>query len=81
MPAGFAAETEKFLKNAPGRHRVMNAGPSFKSPAPLKFFILVFARSIPFWLFGAGAEHLADRLPVSSFIAFCPMIAALMLVY
>ncbi|MBY6272545.1 MAG: hypothetical protein CW346_10080 [Bacillaceae bacterium] len=85
MPAGFAAETEKFLKNALGRHRVMNAGPSFKSPSPLKFIILVFALSIPFRLIGAGAEHPADRLPVqlpvSSLMAVCPMGAALILVY
>ncbi len=63
----------------------MNAGPSFKSPSPLKFIILVFALSIPFRLIGAGAEHPADRLPVqlpvSSLMAVCPMGAALILVY
>jgi uncharacterized protein len=50
--------------------------------SPLKFFLLVFALSVPFWLIGAltGLE-LLPGLPVSSLGAFCPLLAALILVY
>jgi hypothetical protein len=56
--------------------------PILRSQSPLKFFILVFALTIPFWLIGAitGLE-LLPGLPVAAFGAFCPMLAALMLVY
>lgn len=52
--------------------------------SPLKFFILVFALSIPFWLIGTVAEQglpLPMNLPVSALSFVCPMIAALILVY
>lgn len=50
--------------------------------SPLKFFLLVFALSVPFWLIGAvtGLE-LLPGLPVSSLGAFCPLLAALIFVY
>ncbi len=50
--------------------------------SPLKFFLLVFALSVPFWLIGAvtGLE-LLPGLPVSSLGACCPLLAALILVY
>jgi len=61
----------------------MNDDASLKK-SPLKFYILVFALSVPFWLFGAIAESLSERLPVnlpvSSLMAVCPLIAALILV-
>ncbi len=46
------------------------------------FFILVFALIIPFWIYGAvtGGE-LLPGLPVAGLAAFCPAIAALILVY
>jgi membrane protease YdiL (CAAX protease family) len=50
--------------------------------SPLRFFLLVFALSVPFWVVGAVAESqgfrpkLPMRLPVSSVMAFCPAIAA-----
>ncbi len=46
------------------------------------FFILVFALIIPFWVYGAvtGGE-LLPGLPVAGLAAFCPAIAALLLVY
>jgi Universal stress protein family len=49
--------------------------------SPLKFFLLVFALSVPFWLIGAvtGLE-LLPGLPVSSLMACCPLLAALILV-
>jgi hypothetical protein len=50
--------------------------------APLTFFALVFALSVPFWVLGAatGLQLTAD-LPMSSFVWFCPVIAAAILVY
>jgi membrane protease YdiL (CAAX protease family) len=49
--------------------------------SPLKFFLLVFALSLPLWLIGALTPlQLAPGLPVSSLMSFCPMIAALILV-
>jgi membrane protease YdiL (CAAX protease family) len=50
--------------------------------SPLKFFLLVFALSIPFWLIGAVIPlQVLPGLPVSSLMAFCPLIAASILVY
>lgn len=50
--------------------------------SPLKFFLLVFAFSIPLWLIGAVTPlQLLPGLPVSSLMAFCPLIAASILVY
>jgi hypothetical protein len=46
--------------------------------APLKFFRLVFALSIPFWLIGAVIRlQLLAGLPVSSLMVCCPLMAAL----
>jgi uncharacterized protein len=50
----------------------------------LKFFILVFALAIPFWVIGAVTKQglpLLANLPVSSLQAVCPLIAAFVLVY
>lgn len=62
----------------------MNTSASLKK-SPLKFFVLVFALSLPFWLIGAIAEHfsigLPYNLPVSALMFPCPLIAALILVY
>lgn len=45
--------------------------------APLKFFALVFALSVPIWVIGAAADvELLPGLPVSSLMAFCPFVAA-----
>ena len=50
--------------------------------SPLKFFSLVFVLSVPFWLIGAVTKvQLLPGLPVSALMAFCPMLAALILVY
>jgi CAAX protease family protein len=50
--------------------------------SPLIFFILTFALSSPFWLIGAVTGlQLLPGLPVSGLSAFCPLIAALILVY
>lgn len=50
----------------------------------LKFFLLVFGLSVPFWILGAMApaltRNLPIKLPVSALMAVCPALAALMLV-
>jgi membrane protease YdiL (CAAX protease family) len=43
---------------------------------PLKFFLLVFVLSVPFWLFGGNKLPLPMNLPVSAFVGFMPLIAA-----
>ena len=56
--------------------------PSDFSRSTVKFFLLVFALSLPFWLAGAWTTlQLLPGLPVSAVMAFCPATAALMLVY
>lgn len=59
----------------------MNTSASFKRSS-IKFFLLVFALSIPFWLVGAVAKGgFPLNHPVSALMFVCPMIAALILVY
>jgi hypothetical protein len=61
----------------------MNTNASLKK-SPLKFFVLVFALSLPIWLIGALAEPpkgLPINLPVSTLMFVCPLIAACILVY
>jgi len=46
----------------------------------VKYFALVFALAIPFWILGAIAEfHPLPGLPLSALMAFCPIAAALIL--
>ena len=48
----------------------------------MKFSLLVFALSIQFWLIGAITRlQLLPGLPVSALTAFCPLVAASILVY
>jgi membrane protease YdiL (CAAX protease family) len=50
--------------------------------SPLKFFVVVFVLSIPFWLIGAVTGlQLLPGLPASALMVCCPLIAALVLVY
>ncbi len=50
--------------------------------SPLKFFLLVFALSIPFWLVGAASRlQLLPGLPLAALMFVCPAAAALILVY
>ena len=50
--------------------------------SPLKFFLLVLALSVPFWLIGAVTGlRLLPGLPVAALMAVCPVIAAVLLVY
>ena len=52
------------------------------STLPLKFFLLVFALSVPFWLLGAVTElQLLPGLPMSAFALFCPVTAAAICVH
>jgi uncharacterized protein len=48
----------------------------------LKFFLLIFALSAPFWLIGSVTDlQLMPGLSVSALMGLCPMVAALILVY
>ena len=48
--------------------------------SPLKFFLLVFALSIPFWVAGGITDlQVMPGLPVSALSAFCPAAAGLIL--
>lgn len=59
----------------------MNTSTS-KTESPLVFFLLVFALSIPVWVVGAMTGlQLLPGLPVSALMTFCPLTAALILVY
>ncbi|MCL6750371.1 hypothetical protein KBT16_04975, partial [Nostoc sp. CCCryo 231-06] len=51
------------------------------SKSPLKFFLLVFVISIPFWLVGFLdlPKILPINLPISALMFVCPTIAALIL--
>ena len=53
--------------------------------SPVKFFLLVFVLSIPFWILAAVApdftEILPIKLPISASMTFCPLIAAAILIY
>lgn len=63
-----------------GWARSSDTAPTPKSR--LKFFLLVFALSIPFWLIGGATDlQLMPGLSVSALMGFCPMVAALILVY
>ncbi len=55
---------------------------AFSRRSPLMFFSLVFVLSIPFWLIGGVTDlQLMPGLPASALMAFCPMVAALILVH
>ena len=56
--------------------------PSVSVASPLKFFSLVFALSIPFWVLGnVTGLQILPGLSISALAAFCPLIAAVILVY
>ena len=53
-----------------------------ESRSPLKFFLLTFAVSVPFWLIGAvTGMRMLPELPVSSLMVVCPLLAASILAY
>ncbi len=56
-----------------------------KNNSPIKFFLWVFMLSIPFWILGALArdytEILPIKLPISALMTFCPLLAAVILIY
>jgi len=57
----------------------------FKNHSPVKFFLLVFLLSIPFWIMGAVTKDLTKilpiKLPISALMTFCPLLAAAILIY
>ncbi|MDF2840476.1 MAG: hypothetical protein K0Q99_1248 [Clostridia bacterium] len=58
---------------------------AIQKKSTLKFLLLLIVLSLPFWLLGVVAKHLADwlpiNLPISALMAICPIIAAIILVY
>src|SRR6266568_8424366 len=53
-----------------------------RSRSPLRFFLLVFALSLPFWLAGTlTSSQLLPALPVSALALLCPVTAAAIFVY
>jgi membrane protease YdiL (CAAX protease family) len=70
------------LTRTPWQIRIPRTPPASQNRSPLKFFSLVAALSIPFWLIGrATGLQLFPGLPVSSFSWVCPVTAAAILVY
>lgn len=60
----------------------MNAATPKPNKSLLAFFLLAVVLIIPFWVFGAMTGlQLAPGLPVAALGAFCPMLAAIILVY
>jgi membrane protease YdiL (CAAX protease family) len=49
--------------------------------SPLRFFVLVFLLSIPFWLIGGNRLPVPMNLPTSSLMFITPLIAAVVLTY
>ena len=57
-------------------------GKALRPRSPLKFCLLVFALSAPFWLIGAVFNlQLLPGLPLSALGAVCPLLAAMVLVH
>jgi membrane protease YdiL (CAAX protease family) len=55
---------------------------TLQNRSPQKFFLLVFALSIPFWLVGTMTTlQLLPGIPVAALMFVCPATAALILVY
>ena len=56
-----------------------------ENKSSLKFFLLVFLMSIPFWILGATTRDLTKilpiKLPISALMTVCPLLAAVILVY
>lgn len=48
--------------------------------SPLRFFLLTFALSVPFWLIGDASIGLPVNLPLGGLMIVCPLVAALILV-
>ena len=66
----------------PGRDAAPACDGAPVSRSPLKFFLLVFALSIPFWFISDLTDvQLMPGLSLSALAAFCLMIAALILVH
>lgn len=67
------------LSTLPGK--ASDAAPS-GSRSLVLFFVLVVVLTIPFWLLGAATGlDLLPGLPIAALAAFCPMIAAMIVLY
>ncbi len=70
---------ERFLKSIKNK---LSAPDPVASRSSLKFFLLVFALTTPFWVIGAVTGfQLLPGLPVAALAAVCPVLAAIILVY
>ncbi len=59
----------------------MSVGSASQKKPPLTFFVLVFALSTPFFWIGSAVDlQLVPGLSISVLAAFCPMVAALLLI-
>lgn len=60
----------------------VSSATAWRRRSPLKFFLLVFGLTLPFWVLGAvtGLE-LLPGLPLAALSSFCPMLTAVLLVY
>ncbi len=80
-----AAEAGRWVSQFEGSRTSMNIRVSV-SESPWIFFLLVFMLSVPFWLIGAITgqflpKEIPIKLPISSLMAFNPLIAAVILAY
>jgi uncharacterized protein len=83
IEADTSGEEHTLGKNLPdgrGSSRNVHSNASQES-LPLKFFLLLFIITIPFWIFGGNKLPIPIKLPVSALAAFNPLIAALILSY
>lgn len=71
---------EAHLPTAPGSLEYRPSGVSQKNLV-LEYFALVFALTVPFWLFGGKPLPVPVKLPASALAAFNPLIAAIILAY
>jgi membrane protease YdiL (CAAX protease family) len=83
VEVGTSGEEHTLGKNLPDERessRNVNSNASQES-LPLKFFLLLFVITIPFWIFGGNRLPIPIKLPVSALAAFNPLIAASILSY
>ena len=78
----WGTDRHRFRDQRADGGRRIGPGGDRRPRSPLKFFLLVFAFSVPFWLIGAVIDvQCLPGVPFSSLSAFCPLLAALVLVF
>lgn len=83
VEAGIENEEQSLQAKIQGDLEALGNEPSNAAhqKLPLDYFALVFAMTIPFWLFGEQPLPVPMKLPVSALASFNPMFAALILTY